>query len=93
LYPGGFDRACWSQGETFEERFEDKDLVRHMMSGLRPRHRKAVELRFGFGGHDPMTYDEIGSHFGVTRERVRQMVFRAMKEMERAGLRELRNIG
>ncbi|WP_284305294.1 sigma-70 family RNA polymerase sigma factor [Mobilicoccus caccae] len=38
-----------------------------------------LELRHGLGGGEPMTLEEVGHLFGVTRERVRQLEARAIK--------------
>lgn len=41
--------------------------------GLGARAVAILEMRFGLTGGEPMTLDEIGQHFGVTRERIRQL--------------------
>jgi RNA polymerase primary sigma factor len=43
------------------------------LPGLGSRAVTVLEMRFGLTGQDPMTLDEIGKHFGVTRERIRQI--------------------
>src|SRR5262249_1447901 len=37
------------------------------------RERRVLELRYGLGGNEPWTLDEVGRAFQVTRERVRQI--------------------
>jgi RNA polymerase primary sigma factor len=48
---------------------------------LEPRLRELIERRFGLGGHNSQTLDEIGKSLGVTRERVRQLETRALREL------------
>jgi RNA polymerase primary sigma factor len=56
---------------------------------LDPRLRKVVERRFGLDGDPPQTLEELGSELGITRERVRQIETRALRELRLAapGLR------
>jgi RNA polymerase primary sigma factor len=48
---------------------------------LNPRMREVLELRFGLAGGDPKTLEEVGERLGVTRERVRQLESRALREL------------
>jgi RNA polymerase primary sigma factor len=57
-----------------------KELARALQS-LNPRMRQVVELRFGLSGSDPKTLEEVGEGLGVTRERVRQLEARALREL------------
>lgn len=55
------------------------------LPGLGSRAVTVLEMRFGLTGQDPMTLDEIGKHFGVTRERIRQIEKKALESLrERA---------
>ncbi len=56
---------------------------------LEPRLRKVVERRFGLDGHPPQTLEELGAELGITRERVRQIETRALRQLRLAapGLR------
>ncbi len=49
------------------------ELIAQMWEFLTPREARVLALRHGLGGRDPMTLDEIGRSFGVTRERIRQI--------------------
>mgnify|MGYP001561316614 CR=1 FL=1 len=56
---------------------EQRDAVRAALDALalnRPRHARAVELRYGLDGRGERTLLEVGKDLGVTRERARQMV-------------------
>jgi RNA polymerase primary sigma factor len=57
------------------------ERVRKALARLPERERHVVELRFGFTG-EPWTLEAIAGEFGLTRERVRQLVERALKRME-----------
>jgi DNA-directed RNA polymerase sigma subunit (sigma70/sigma32) len=41
-----------------------------------------LEARFGLGDREPATLEQVGSEIGVTRERVRQIEVRALRELE-----------
>ena len=51
---------------------------------LSERMRHVLELRFGLTGAAPKTLEEVGSELGVTRERVRQLESRALRELQAA---------
>ena len=49
---------------------------------LRPREIKIIKMRFGFEGM-PMTLEEIGKEFKVTRERIRQVEAKGLMKIRR----------
>ncbi len=51
------------------------------LNALDDRERIILVLRFGLGGQEPQTLEEIGAHFGLTRERIRQMQNRALAKL------------
>jgi RNA polymerase primary sigma factor len=51
---------------------------------LNPRMRRVLSLRFGLDGGPPQTLEEVGSELGITRERVRQLETRALRELRLA---------
>jgi RNA polymerase primary sigma factor len=51
---------------------------------LNPRMRRVLSLRFGLDGEPPQTLEEVGSQLGITRERVRQLETRALRELRTA---------
>jgi RNA polymerase primary sigma factor len=57
--------------------------VGEALDQLDPRLRELLQRRFGLAGHTPHTLDEIGASLGVTRERVRQLETRALRELRR----------
>jgi RNA polymerase primary sigma factor len=65
------------------------------LESLGHRERKVLELRYGLAGEDPKTLEEIGRHFGITRERIRQIEGRALLKLQtaRGGLEAYRSTG
>jgi RNA polymerase primary sigma factor len=51
---------------------------------LNPRMRRVLSLRFGLDGDAPQTLEEVGAQLGITRERVRQLETRALRDLRLA---------
>jgi RNA polymerase primary sigma factor len=62
------------------ERSRSNELA-HALAHLNPRMRRVLALRFGLDGETPQTLEEVGSGLGITRERVRQLESRALREL------------
>jgi len=71
--------------EPFEEASEhlQKEGVRKALSALPERERQVIELRYGLTGLEPLTLEEVGNTFGVTRERIRQIENNTLKKLQR----------
>jgi RNA polymerase primary sigma factor len=61
-----------------------KEKVAQALQGLKPRDARVVRLYYGLQGEEEHTLEEIGKLLGVTRERIRQLRDRALREL-RAG--------
>jgi RNA polymerase primary sigma factor len=51
------------------------------LNRLAPRMRRVLALRFGLDGETPQTLEQVGLGLGITRERVRQLESRALREL------------
>lgn len=61
---------------------ELSERMREVMAGLDSRKRDILEMRFGFGDLDEHTLEECGQKYGVTRERIRQIEAKALKQLK-----------
>jgi RNA polymerase primary sigma factor len=61
-----------------------RDTVAESLASLRGREATVLRLYFGFDDADPMTLEQIGRLFGVTRERVRQIKAAGLARMRLA---------
>jgi RNA polymerase primary sigma factor len=67
-----------------EERTADRARSTELLDALaklQPRQRRVVVERFGLDGVRPRTLEEVGANLGITRERVRQLEARALREL------------
>ena len=79
--------------ETASDNLQREDVQR-ALAVLPERDREVLELRYGLNGRKPMTLEEVGEAFGVTRERIRQIENNTLKRLK--GLPEaqcLRGLG
>ena len=60
------------------------------LASLPDREREVVALRYGLGGTEPKTLEEIGRRLGLTRERVRQIELDSLRRL--AGQREMQAV-
>jgi RNA polymerase primary sigma factor len=51
------------------------------LEALEPRMRHVLERRFGLDGEAPQTLEDLGTDLGITRERVRQIETRALRQL------------
>ncbi len=59
----------------------EKVELRNLLRTLSEREREVLELRFGLVGERPLTLDEVGRHFELTRERIRQIEAKALTKL------------
>ena len=52
-----------------------------VLETLTPREKRVIELRYGLGGGGPLTLEDVGSEFNVTRERIRQIENKALRKL------------
>jgi RNA polymerase primary sigma factor len=57
------------------------EQLREAMDSLTPRERRIIETRFGLGNERSRTLEDIGSEFGLTKERIRQIEKEALAKL------------
>ncbi len=55
--------------------------IQRLLAPLDEREREILKLRFGLNGGEGRTLEEVGEHFNLTRERIRQIEARAMSKL------------
>ena len=66
--------------ESTSKKLRRNELAEAMLL-LNPRMQRVLSLRFGLNGEVPQTLEEVGVGLGITRERVRQLESRALREL------------
>jgi RNA polymerase primary sigma factor len=74
------DERAVAPHELTAEQARGRELA-GALDQLNPRMRRVVTLRFGLDGEPPQTLEEVGRQLGITRERVRQLETRALREL------------
>lgn len=85
LLPTGADLS--GTVHTAAERRRAAAIVGPRLDRLTLREREMIELRYGFVDGEPKTLEQIGSQDGVTRERVRQILNKALQKLAEGGER------
>jgi RNA polymerase primary sigma factor len=57
------------------------EIIESVFDTLPSREAEVLRLRFGINGDHAMTLEEVGQHFDVSRERIRQIEVKAMRKM------------
>ena len=60
------------------------ELITIMTKYLPVRERDVLLMRYGFASESPMTLQEIGDYYKITRERARQIEARALRRLRLA---------
>lgn len=63
------------------ERQDLHNTLEKVLSTLSEREANILRLRFGLNGNIPMTLEEVGQKYGITKERVRQIEIKALQKM------------
>ena len=58
-----------------------REKIEEALDQLTPRERDVLKMRFGLDDGYPHTLEEVGKHFQVTRERIRQIEAKALKKL------------
>jgi len=74
------DRDAEAPAHAVAHELLREDLT-EVLSGLSPRERDVLRLRFGLDDGRQRTLEEVGQLFGVTRERIRQIEAKALRKL------------
>jgi len=58
-----------------------REQTAEVLKTLSPREEKIIRMRFGLQGDAEHTLEEVGQHFAVTRERIRQIEAKALRKL------------
>lgn len=56
-------------------------IVASVFSSLEKREAEILRMRFGIGIAKPMTLEEVGAHYGLSKERIRQLENKAIRKL------------
>ncbi|HUG93171.1 MAG TPA: sigma-70 family RNA polymerase sigma factor [Planctomycetaceae bacterium] len=71
-----------SQFEQERTNLRQREALTTILDRLDPRERDIITTRFGLKrGTEPQTLEQVGSQFGVTKERIRQLEARALRKL------------
>lgn len=65
-----------------------KENLEEVLGTLTDREARVLKMRFGLEGKNPMTLEEVGREFGVTRERIRQIEAKALRKLKHPSRRK-----
>ena len=58
-----------------------REQTAEVLKSLSPREEKIIKMRFGLQDGSEHTLEEVGQHFAVTRERIRQIEAKALRKL------------
>jgi len=64
------------------ERIEISEQIQNVLKSLTPREETVIKMRFGIGFDRDYTLEEIGRHFSLSRERIRQIEEKALRKLK-----------
>jgi RNA polymerase sigma factor (sigma-70 family) len=74
------DHSAQLPFEAAAAAFEQEEMVAGIGS-LSQREQQVLALRFGLDGHAPLTLEQVGRQFELTRERIRQIESKALTKL------------
>ncbi len=58
-----------------------QEYMAHALEDLNDRERTVLIMRYGLDDEVPRTLEQVGDHFNVTRERIRQLETKALAKL------------
>src|SRR3954447_24020110 len=86
-----FDIAPDNRSDVYEQESghrRSQEIVQGMLGRLNARERRVLISRYGIGGADAQTLEQLGRELGVTKERVRQIESRAQEKLRKIAFEE-----
>ncbi len=74
-----------------DAQLEQQDFLRvlsDLLDELTPRERLIIERRYGLDGEKPLHLSEVSEELGITKERIRQIEFKALSRLKRKRCKE-----
>ena len=81
MFDEGADKTDYLLGKN-----DIKSEINAVLSTLKPRNKKIMEMLFGLNGFQPMTLQEVGDEIGLTREMVRQVKTKSLELLKTSRL-------
>ena len=78
-----------ADADTIITNYELTEILRTLMGSLTEREKGVLVYRFGLDGAAPLTLEEVGEIYGVTRERIRQLEAKAIRKIRYSRKRRL----
>ncbi|MDF2940816.1 MAG: rpoS [Gammaproteobacteria bacterium] len=81
-----FAETISDQEGTLDQKFANNDFYKNLsvwMRQLDDREQQVLSMRYGLANYEPMTLEEVGQALELTRERVRQIQFEALKKLKK----------
>jgi RNA polymerase primary sigma factor len=91
-----FESAADNRSDVFERESghrRNQEIVQGMLGRLNERERRILTSRYGIGGADEQTLEQLGRELGVTKERVRQIESRAQEKLRKIAIEERIDLG
>ncbi len=86
-----FESAPDTRSDVYERESGQRrnhEIVQGMLGRLNDRERRVLISRYGIGGADEQTLEQLGRELGVTKERVRQIEARAQEKLRKIAIEE-----
>ena len=80
-----------SKKQSVEEQVDQKtlgNLLADIIEELSEREIKIIKWRFGFDDESPKTLEDIGNILNISRERVRQVEYRALNKLKKKAMKK-----
>ena len=78
------DSTCLDPEQSYDENVKIPQTIDNCLRSLDAKEAKIIKMRYGIGGDEPKTLDEIGKKLGLSRERIRQVEKKALSKLRKS---------